>query len=193
MKSPRPFYHQFAWAYDLLQPEKVPARVDYIQTVLAQNGIAIGSSVLDAGCGTGRYAAELAKRGFNARGVDSSAELIAVAKSRDSGGGSSAEFVIADLLAVSFQRTFDVVLCRGVLNDLIADANRRSIFQQFATWLRPGGILIFGVREWTKAVARYAKNSLHRRTVDLPDGLLRFQSETQLDHKSGRLLIHERF
>jgi SAM-dependent methyltransferase len=193
MKLPRPYYHQFAWAYDLLQTESVPARVDFMQTVLAQNGIAIGSSVLDAGCGTGRYAAEFAKRGFHACGVDSSPELIAAAKSRDNGGGSMAEFVVADLVTVSFHKTFDVVLCRGVLNDFVADASRRSIFRQFATWLRPGGILLFDVREWTKTVARYAENPLHRRTVDLPKGLLRFESETLLDHESGQMLVHERF
>ncbi|MGI8745167.1 MAG: class I SAM-dependent methyltransferase [Bryobacteraceae bacterium] len=193
MKSARPFYHEFAWAYDLLQTERIPPRVDFIQAILTRNGIATGSRVLDAGCGTGRYAAEFAKRGFRVWGVDSSPELIAVARSRDIGGESAVEFVIADLLAVSFQKPFDVVLCRGVLNDFVVDANRRSIFQQFVTWLRPGGVLIFDVREWTRTVARYSQNPLHHRTVELPDGVLRFQSETLLDQESGRMLIRERF
>src|SRR5713101_7352088 len=159
MKSARPFYHEFAWAYDLLQTESVPARVDFIQAVLTRNGIATDSSVLDAGCGTGRYAAELAKRGFRVCGVYSSPELTVVANRRHSGGQDRAGFVIADLLAVSFQKPFDVVLCRGVLNDFVADTNRQSIFRQFVTWLRPGGILIFDVREWSTTVARYTQNS----------------------------------
>jgi SAM-dependent methyltransferase len=192
-KSARPYYHEFAWAYDLLQVESVPARVDFIETILAQNGIAVGSSVLDAGCGTGRYAAEFAMRGFKTYGIDSSPELITVAKSRDNGCGDVAEFMVADLLTVSFQQTFDFVLCRGVLNDFVADASRRSIFQQFAGWLRSGGILLFDVREWTTSVARYTQNPLHRRTVELPNGRLRFESETRLDHESRRMLIHERF
>jgi SAM-dependent methyltransferase len=193
MKSARPFYHEFAWAYDLLQTESVSARVDFIHAILTRNGIATDSSVLDAGCGTGRYAAEFAKRGFKVCGVDSSPELIAAANSRHSGGEDRAGFVIADLLAVSFQKPFDVVLCRGVLNDFVVDTNRQSIFRQFVTWLRPGGILIFDVREWSTTVARYTQNSIHRRTVEFANGLLCFQSETLLDHESGRMLIHERF
>jgi SAM-dependent methyltransferase len=193
MKSRRPFYHELAWAYDLLQTESVLARVDFIQTVLARNGIPPCCCVLDAGCGTGRYARELAKRGFQVCGVDRSRELIAVARSRDSGGDGRAEYVIADLLAVPFQKPFDFVLCRGVLNDFVTDADRRSIFQQFVTWLRPGGILICDMREWSRTVARYTQHRLHRRTVELADGLLRFQSETRLDYESRRMLIHERF
>jgi len=189
VKSPRPYYHEFAWAYDLLQTENVQARVDFIETVLAQNGIAAGSRVLDAGCGSGRYAAEFAKRGFNAFGVDRSPELIAVARGRDSG----AQFAVADLLTFSPRKMFDAVLCRGVLNDFVTDAARRSIFRQFATWLRAGGIVVLDAREWTRTVARFAENPLHRRTIDLPHGRLTFESETRLDHESGRMLIHERF
>lgn len=186
---PRPFYHEFAWAYDLLQTESVQARVDSIQAVLVQNGIAERSSILDAGCGTGRYAAEFARRGFKVCGVDSSPELVAVAKSRNS----PAHFVIADLLSASFRKPFDFVLCRGVLNDFVADSARRSIFRQFAAWLRPGGILMFDAREWSKTVARYTGNPLHRRTVELPNGVLHFESETSLDHQSQQMLIRERF
>lgn len=193
MESVRPYYHQFAWAYDLLQTENVLARVDYMETILARNGIAAGSSVLDAGCGTGRYAAEFAMRDFQACGVDSSAELITVARNRNNGPERFAEFLVADLLTLSLSKTVDFVLCRGVLNDFVADTSRRSIFRQFTTWLRPGGVLLFDLREWTRTVARYAQNPHYRRTVDLPNGRLRFESETRLDHESGRMLIHERF
>jgi len=58
MGTPRPYYHKFAWAYDLLQTDAVAPRVDFIQLVLSQNGIAAHSTILDAGYGTGKYAAE---------------------------------------------------------------------------------------------------------------------------------------
>ena len=193
MKSIRPYYHEFAWAYDLLQTENVAARVDFMQSVLAENGIASGSRVLDAGCGTGRYAAEFARRGFKASGVDRSPELITVAKGRDAGGGMAAEFVLADLLSVVFPKPFDAVLCRGVLNDFVTDVSRRSIFRQFAQWLRPGGILLFDVREWTSTALRYTQQPVHSRTVESSSGVLRFESETLLDNGSRRMLVHERF
>jgi hypothetical protein len=103
------------------------------------------------------------------------------------------EFVITDLLEASFPSLFDAVLCRGVLNDFVEDGERSSIFRKFATWLRPGGILIFDVREWTKTVERYTKGRLHRRTVKLPTGTLEFHSKTLLDTESRQLRIRERF
>ena len=152
MESPRPYYHEFEWAYDFLQTDSIVPRVDFIRAVLAQNGLPANSTILDAGCGTGRYATELAKRGFQVCGVDRSAELVAIARNREQGAVIRPEFLITDLLEASFPSLFDAVLCRGVLNDFVEDGERSPIFRKFATWLRPGGILIFDVREWTKTV-----------------------------------------
>ena len=188
----RPFYHRFAWAYDLLQSENVSARLDFIEASLAKLGVSRSARVLDAGCGTGRYAAGLAIRGFKAIGVDRSPELIAVAAARDK-GGPSADFIVSDLLTATCSEPFDGVVCRGVLNDFLDDADRRSIFRQFAAWLRPGGILLFDVRLWSETVERYAGKPVNDRTVDLPDGRLRFRSNTRIDHESLRMIVHERF
>jgi hypothetical protein len=53
--------------------------------------------------------------------------------------------------------------------------------------------LIFDVREWSRTATRYSKDPLHRRSVELPNGTLRFQSETTLDEANHQLLIQERF
>ena len=98
MRSRRPFYHEFAWAYDLLQPEPITARIEFIEAILSRSGIPTGGRFLDAGCGSGRYAVEFAKRGFKVCAVDRSAELIASARSREDNGANPPEFVIADLL-----------------------------------------------------------------------------------------------
>ena|SRR5271167_2592528 len=70
---------------------------------------------------------------------------------------------------------------------------RWHIFHRFVAWLRPDGILIFDVREWTRTLDRYSKNPLHRRIIELPTGKLEFQSETVLNLQSRRLCIRERF
>jgi 2-polyprenyl-3-methyl-5-hydroxy-6-metoxy-1,4-benzoquinol methylase len=113
--SERPYYHEFAWAYDLLQTDPVAPRVDFIEGALSKRGIRAGSLILDAGCGTGRYAIELTRRGYHVWGVDRSKELLAIAQNRALHAAVQVEFLIADLLAVTFTRLFDAVLCRGVL------------------------------------------------------------------------------
>jgi SAM-dependent methyltransferase len=125
--------------------------------------------------------------------VDRSPELIAVAKNRALHASGQPEFAVADLLAVTFARFFDAILSRGVLNDFVEESDSIAIFQQFGTWLRPGGIAIFDVREWARTVLRYEKHSVHDRTVELPDGTLRFQSETVLDSESRQMRVRECF
>jgi len=193
MGAGRPYYHEFAWAYDLLQTDPVAPRIDFIQLVLRRHGIAANSTVLDAGCGTGRYAVELAQRGYQVWGVDRSPDLIAIAHDRALAVASSLKLMVSDLLAISFARPFDAILCRGVLNDFVEESDRSAIFHQFALWLQPDGILIFDVREWARTVERYEKNSTHEQTIPLPDGTLRFHSETALDRWSRQLRIREGF
>jgi SAM-dependent methyltransferase len=191
--SARPYYHEFAWAYDLLQTDPVAPRMDFVEDVLRSQGIGARSTILDAGCGTGRYAIHLTKRGYRVCGVDRSPELIAIARGQARHTSPYPEFMIADLLAVAFTRPFDAILCRGVLNDLVEESDRAAIFQRFAQWLRPGGIAIFDVREWERTVARYEKNPIHQRVVDSADGTLCFQSETALDSESRQMRIREHF
>ncbi len=193
IKSARPFYHEFAWAYDLLLAEPIISRVDFIEEVLSQHGVASGSDILDAGCGTGRYAVELVKRGFKVYGADRSSALIGVARERIVNDAEVPEFLVGNLLDLSFAREFDAVLCRGVLNGFVTDPDRSVMFRQFGQWLRLGGILIFDVREWTGTRARYMQNSVYRRSVAVPDGRLHFESKTVLDDGSRLMLIHERF
>jgi len=193
MSSGRPYYHEFAWAYDLLQTDRVAPRIDFVECVLSNHGIGAHSTILDAGCGTGRYALELARRGYHVWAVDRSPELIAVAQDRAFHAAMRPAFIIGDLVTVAFTWMFDAVLCRGVLNDLVEESDRIAIFRQFAVWVRPGGVAIFDVREWARTVSRYERNPVHRRTVELPDGTLCFQSETALDSGTRQMRIRECF
>ena len=66
-------------------------------------------SVLDAGCGTGRVACELARRGVAVVGVDVDASMLAVARR----AGAEVEWIEHDLTSLELGRTFDVVLMAG--------------------------------------------------------------------------------
>src|ERR1700732_2041486 len=124
MNAERPYYHEFAWAYDLLQTDPVGPRMDSVQGVLSNQGIGANSTILDAGCGTGRYTIDLATRGYQVFGVDRSPELIAVAQKRAAHAAVPPKFMIANLHVVAFTRLFEAILCRGVRNDLVEESDR---------------------------------------------------------------------
>jgi SAM-dependent methyltransferase len=124
MSSERPFYGRFAWAYDLLSERLVDAECAWIAALLQDRGLTAHARLLDAGCGTGRHAVELARHGYQVTGLDASADLLAVGRRR--AGAGAVTFVHADLRTLPATPAYDAVLCRGVLNDLLEDDARRE-------------------------------------------------------------------
>jgi len=189
--SCRPFYAEYAWAFDLLIDRPVAKECGVIAAWLVGREILPGMGLLDAGCGTGRYSRELARRGYIVHGVDRSPELIEAAKGTvgDPIGGVS--FAVADILAPPTTR-YAAILCRGVLNDIIDDDRREAVFATFARTLRPHGALILDVREWGASAERKAREPLFRKRVSTDRGELTYTSVTELDAERRLLLISER-
>jgi SAM-dependent methyltransferase len=189
-QSSRPFYGEYAWAFDLLIDRPVSKECAAITAWLIERGVLPGATLLDAGCGTGRYAGELARRGYAVEGVDRSSELIETAKQSVRGRGHSVSFRVGDILALPAAR-YDGILCRGVLNDFVHDDARRSVFAAFAGALRPAGVLILDVREWEATRVRKRREPVFRKRVATDRGTLTFTSTTELDPERHQLLLSE--
>jgi SAM-dependent methyltransferase len=185
----RPFYAEYAWAFDLLIDRPVRKECAAIVAWLVDRGIRPGAAVLDAGCGTGRYSIELGRRGFIVEGVDLSPALIEMAKASGATGGVS--FVVGNIADSSTNR-YAAILCRGVLNDIIDDDQCDAVFAAFARALQPNGVLIMDVREWGASAARKTREPLFRKRVPTDRGELTFTSVTTLDRERRRLLVYER-
>jgi SAM-dependent methyltransferase len=188
--SGRPFYGEYAWAFDLLIDRPVGTDCAAIAAWLSERGVVPGATLLDAGCGTGRYAGELARRGYAVEGVDRSSELIETARQSVRGHGDSVSFRVGDILALAAAR-YDGILCRGVLNDFVDEDARLSVFAAFAGALRPAGVLILDVREWEATRDRKQREPVFRKSLVTERGKLTFTSITKLAPERHQLLLHE--
>ncbi len=188
----RPFYREFAWAYDLIIARPVANQCDFIEDMLSQRGVSPGSRILDAGCGTGNYSVELARRGYVVTGLDASTALIAEARKKSGDTSLPPTFEVGDLLNLSSTSQYDGILCRGVLNDVIDDTSRPEVFFSFARTLRKDGVLILDVREWNSTALRKAEESIFEKSAETDRGKLTFRSVTGLDAQTRQLLVYER-
>jgi SAM-dependent methyltransferase len=97
-------------------------------------------SVLDAGCGMGRVAIELHRRGIDLVGVDLDDDLLAFARRSEP----SIRWVHADLATMSLDREFDVVAMPGNVMIFCRPSDRAAIIQRAAAHIRLGGYLVAG-------------------------------------------------
>ena len=98
------------------------------------------TSVLDAGCGTGRVSIELAKHGLDVVGVDVNASMIAKAKRL----GPGIDWVEADLASLDLARRFDVVVLAGNVPLFCEPSRRAALVASCAAHVETGGAMIAG-------------------------------------------------
>jgi SAM-dependent methyltransferase len=153
----RPIYTSFAWAYDLVVPSPGAPQAGESARLLAGR-----KRIVDVGCGTGRHSLALAEAGFDVVGIDASADMIAVARERAPG----LRFEVADLTSWRPPSPFDGALCRGVLNDLTEDAERQAAMDSLWGMLRPGGLLVLGVREIERTRTRFKREPVITRSAE---------------------------
>ncbi|EFQ82943.1 methyltransferase domain protein [Aeromicrobium marinum DSM 15272] len=103
------------------------------------------SSVLDAGCGTGRLGAALHSFGHEVVGVDVDAVLVAEARAQHAGP----TWVEADLAGLDLGRTFDAVVTAGNVMVFLAPGTEGDVVRRLAAHVAPGGVLVLGFRlDW---------------------------------------------
>jgi SAM-dependent methyltransferase len=113
------------------------------------------ASVLDAGCGTGRVAIELGRRGRAVTGVDLDPRMLEAAR-RKAPGISWVEGDLADP-ALALGGQFDAVAMAGNVLIFVAPGTEGSVVSNMARRLVPGGRLIAGysLRPDRLSVARH--------------------------------------
>lgn len=135
----RPF-SSLATVYD-----QIMADVDYqgwCEFLLRQASVRgfRGGTILDLGCGTGNAAIPLAQQGFEVTGLDSSAEMLAVARSKAPG----LDWRLGEFTSFSTGTSFDLVVSLfDSLNNLLSAVDLLRTARRVASQLRPGGLFFF--------------------------------------------------
>ena len=139
----------------------VPRGADYDArfTALAHDGhdvhgeasfvAALGvTSVLDAGCGTGRVAIELARRGCDVVGVDLDTAMLNAARQKAPHlpwqESDLATMTLSHPHAPGQRRLFDAIVMAGNVMIFLAPGSEATVVANLAHHLAPGGALVAG-------------------------------------------------
>jgi SAM-dependent methyltransferase len=137
---------KYAEIYDLMYSDKnYPSETKYLESIV-MNFKKDFTTFLDLGCGTGRHAIELAKKGFKGRGVDLSIEMVNIAnkKIRTKSYSENLEFLVGDVREYINVESVDVVYALfHVASYQITDNDLKDFFKTAEQNLKSGGIFIF--------------------------------------------------
>ncbi len=126
-------YASWAGSYDSPGNQLIDIEQPVVHQILADLPLGVA---LDAACGTGRHAAYLAQLGHQVIGVDSSPEMLAVAREKLP----DVEIHLADLYELPVaDDAVDVVVCALALTHV---PDLAAVLAEFARVLRPGGHLV---------------------------------------------------
>lgn len=94
--------------------------------------------VLDAGCGTGRTAIELADRGVEIVGVDLDTVMLQQARAK----APHLDWRLGDLSVMALDKTFDLIVMAGNVMIYLTPGTEAATLANLAHYLNPGGLLV---------------------------------------------------
>jgi len=101
--------------------------------------------ILDVGCGTGRHAIELTKRGYNVTGIDLSEAQLKRAREKAEADNLTIDFQRQDARNLPFDSEFDaaIMLCEGGFSLMETDEMNFEILKNVTKSLKPPAKFIF--------------------------------------------------
>ena len=115
---------------------------DFIENELASDK---SLKILDVGCGTGRHAIELTKRGYTVTGIDLSESQLKRAREKAKASNLHIDFQCLDARNLPFNSEFDVaiMLCEGGFSLMETDEMNFEILANVTKALKPQAKIIF--------------------------------------------------
>lgn len=137
--APRGDDYDARWRTLAASGQNVHGEADLIESLLRASA---GTRVLDAGCGTGRVAIELAHRGFSVTGVDADPTMLAAARAK----APELTWLEADLtgLGEHVRARFDLAALAGNVVIFLAPGTEHRVLTQLRDRLTADGLLVAG-------------------------------------------------
>ncbi len=138
-RAPRGDDYDARWTALAAEGRNLHGEADLVEALLQETG---GSSVLDAGCGTGRVAIELARRGFAVTGVDTDAAMLGSARAK----APDLPWIEADLAepGAGLSGSFDLIVLAGNVMIYLEPGTEGQVLRALADHLQPGALLVSG-------------------------------------------------
>ncbi len=162
--------------------------------------------ILDVGCGTGRHAIELTKRGYLVTGIDLSASQIKRAKEKAEMEHLNIEFLVGDAKQIPFTNKFDIaiMMCEGGFPLMETDEENFEILKSISQAIKGNGKIIFttlnGLFPIYNSTQEFAKGKekestqFHNNTFDLMTFRDHFVTEFEDDDGNKReIKCNQRF
>jgi SAM-dependent methyltransferase len=142
--APRGSAYDARWEQLAAAGQSIHGEADLVDVLLREQG---GRRVLDAGCGTGRVAIELATRGYHVAGVDLDAGMLEAARAKAPG----LAWIRADLATLRSEHlsegapsSFDAVVLAGNVMIFVQPGTEGAVLERLHALLAPGGIVAAG-------------------------------------------------
>ncbi|MFS3130448.1 methyltransferase domain-containing protein [Nocardioides sp. Bht2] len=149
-------------------------------------GLRPGERVLDMGCGAGRHAFEMYRRGADVIAFDQDADelsgvrdlFVAMKEAGEVPVGAEADVKEGDALSLPFaDGEFDRIVCAEVLEHIWADVDA---IKEMVRVLRPGGTLAVSVPRWLPEVINWKLSADYH---NAPGGHIRIYTDHELIDK----------
>lgn len=136
--------------------------------------------LLDAGCGSGKFAIPLGMRGFQVVGVDVSLNALKMAGKSIASRKLDIELLAANVYQMPFSdSSFDIIWCYGVLQHLLFK-EREAAISEFFRLLRIGGVAFIEVLG--EEDMRYGGNEVETNTFSRKNGIVyHYFSKSELE------------
>lgn len=141
-----------------------------VEEILGFLRLPAGGAVEDLGCGRGRHAIPLARRGYRVTGVDISDVMLRLARGGAEREGVHVEWVQEDMRTFRRPGAFDLALSLFTSYGYFSDAENQKVLDNIGASLKQRGALLLDLRNAGKGLSRLADLD---ETVEVPAGSLR--------------------